>query len=141
MLGIPTAESYVLIEERWGALRRRSYLLSEFIDAPQAWDVFENNKFNEQDRNEWAKRIYELFMLLERSQISHGDLKAQNILCPTKGAVFIDLDGLQSNLSYKIFLHKYKKDIQRFQISWPSKWSANPYFTKYLLTLLNSKAR
>jgi len=139
MLGIPTAKSYVMIEERRGALRRRSYLLSEFVNAPTAWDVFENNRFNEEDRKEWAKKISELFVLLDRSQISHGDLKAQNILCPTKGAVLIDLDGLQSNLPHKEFLQKYKKDIQRFQISWPLKWSENPYFTKYALTLMNSK--
>ncbi|WP_288355196.1 lipopolysaccharide kinase InaA family protein [uncultured Cycloclasticus sp.] len=131
MLGIPTAKSYAFIEERLGIFRRRSYLLSEYVDAPQAWYVFENSKFNEQDRKEWAKNIYELFLLLKRSQISHGDLKAQNILCPTEGAVFIDLDGLKSDLQYKEFLQKYKKDIQRFGMSWPSKWHENPYFSEF----------
>tara|TARA_B100000989_G_scaffold293640_1_gene271352 strand:+ start:1906 stop:3324 length:1419 start_codon:yes stop_codon:yes gene_type:complete len=131
MLGIPTAKSYAFIEERVGVFRRRSYLLSEFIDAPQAWDIYENNKFNELDRQKWARKIYELFVLLKRNQISHGDLKAQNILCPTDGAVFIDLDGLESNLSHKKFLQKYNKDIQRFGMSWPSKWHGNPYFSEF----------
>lgn len=118
MLGIPTAQSYVMIEERYGALRRRSYLLLEFISAPTAWDVFEDKQFNEQDRSDWAKKIFELFMLLKRNQISHGDLKAQNILCSKQGAFFIDLDGLQSGLPYKKFLQRYKKDVQRFEVSW-----------------------
>ncbi|ORU91209.1 MAG: serine/threonine protein phosphatase [Cycloclasticus sp. symbiont of Poecilosclerida sp. N] len=140
MLGIPTAKSYVMIEGRWGALRRRSYLLSEFISAPTAWDIFEDKQFNEQNRSDWAKKISELFMLLKRNQVSHGDLKAQNILCHTKTAALIDLDGLQSTLVYKKFLQRYKKDIQRFQISWPSKWRENPYFAEYVLALLNSEA-
>ncbi|MEO1897882.1 MAG: lipopolysaccharide kinase InaA family protein [Cycloclasticus sp.] len=128
MLGIPTATSYVLIEERWGAMRRRSYLLSEYIDAPQAWDIFEGERFDEQEKKEWAKKIYNLFKLLKRCQISHGDLKAQNILCPPEGAMFIDLDGMRANQEFKAFDRQFVKDIKRFHKSWPDKWLSNPYF-------------
>jgi len=128
MLGIPTAKSYVLIEERVGALRRRSFLLSEYIDAPQAWDIYEGDSYSEQDKIEWAEKIYGLFMLLKQSQISHGDLKAQNILCPPNGALFIDLDGMKSKQSPKGFNRQFNKDINRFHISWPEKWKFNPYF-------------
>ncbi len=131
MLGIPTAASYVLIEERWGALRRRSYLLSEFVDAPQAWDVFGGDTFSDQSKKEWAIKIHALFELLKRSQISHGDLKAQNILCPKEGAIFIDLDGMQFNQSYNGFLRQFEKDIQRFQRSWMAKDKVSLYFNEY----------
>jgi tRNA A-37 threonylcarbamoyl transferase component Bud32 len=135
MLGIPTAQSYAMIEERWGLFRRRSYLLSEYIDAPQAWDIYEDEQYAEESKTQWAKKIYALFLLLKRSQISHGDLKAQNILCPVNGPLFIDLDGLKSSQNFKRFLYQFNKDIQRFQISWPGKWKANPYFHKYFLLL------
>ena len=128
MLGIPTAKSYAFIEERWGALRRRSFLLSEYIDAPQAWDIYESDAYSEQEKNDWAENIYKLFMLLRHSQISHGDLKAQNILCSSKGALLIDLDGMKSKQSYKGFNRQFNKDIKRFHKSWPDKWSINPYF-------------
>lgn len=137
MLGIPTAMSYVLIEERWGPLRRRSYLLSEYIDAPQAWDIFEGDNFNEREKKFWAKNLYNLFALLKRSQISHGDLKAQNILCPPRGALLIDLDGMKPNQSLQRFTRQFKKDINRFLLSWPSKFKGNPYFFKKILSLLN----
>lgn len=127
MLGIPTAKSYALIEERVGALRRRSFLLSEYIDAPQAWDIYEGESYSEQDKMEWAEKICDLFMLLKQSKISHGDLKAQNILCPPSGALFIDLDGMKSKQSPKGFNRQFNKDINRFQISWPEKWKYNPY--------------
>lgn len=139
MLGIPTAKSYAMIEERRGPLRRRSYLLSEYIDAPQAWDVFEDTNIQDKEKENWAEKIYELFLFLKRAQISHGDLKAQNILCSFKGPVFIDLDGLQSNQCYQSFLRQFKKDMQRFLISWPERWTVNPYF-KERAAMLTSKS-
>ncbi len=137
MLGIPTATSYALIEERWGPLRRRSYLLSEYIDAPQAWEVFEGECFTEQEKMTWAKNLYNLFVLLKRSQISHGDLKAQNILCPSSGALFIDLDGMKAKQSLQRFTRQFKKDIKRFLLSWPLKIKDGPYFFKKILLLLD----
>lgn len=118
MLGIPTAKSYALIEERWGPMRRRSYLLSEYIDAPRAWDIFENEKYDEGAKKDWAKKIGDLFLLLKHSQISHGDLKAQNILCPPTGPLFIDLDGMKTNQNLKRFENQFNKDIKRFYRSW-----------------------
>ena len=106
---------------------KRSYLLSEYIDAPRAWDIFENQRYDDEARQHWAKKIQALFALLKRSQISHGDLKAQNILCADKGPMFIDLDGMKSKQGKKMFLRQYTKDIQRFHISWPLKWKRNPY--------------
>lgn len=138
MLGIPTAKSYALIEDRWGPMRRRSYLLSEYIEAPQAWNIFENEQIVEDDKKAWAKKIGDLFLLLKHSQISHGDLKAQNILCPTEGPMFIDLDGMQTGQSYTGFSRQFKKDIQRFQISWPLKWKENPYFKEFALRLMTN---
>lgn len=128
MQGIPTALSYALIEERWGSIRRRSYILTEYLDAPRALDIFDNERYDEQARQDWAKKIQALFELLKRSQISHGDLKAQNILCPDKGPVFIDLDGMKANQSTKNCMRQQSKDIQRFHISWLLKWKKNPYF-------------
>lgn len=136
MLGIPTALSYALIEDRWGPIRRRSYLLSEYIDAPQAWDIYEDEQYSEDSKKDWAKKIYELFLLLKRSQISHGDLKAQNILCPVGGPLFIDLDGLNADQSYASFWRQFKKDVRRFHISWPNKWKKNPYFSVFSNKLL-----
>ncbi|MGB0237202.1 MAG: lipopolysaccharide kinase InaA family protein [Cycloclasticus sp.] len=137
MLGIPTAKSYAFIEERVGVFRRRSYLLSELIDAPQAWDIYESEHFSEKEKTRWAEKIYELFLLLKTSQISHGDLKAQNILCMEQTALFIDLDGLKSDQRYQRFVSQFHKDINRFQISWPKKWKKNPYFARYEKQLLN----
>jgi len=136
MLGIPTAQSYVMIEQRWGPLRRRSYLLSEYIDAPQAWDIYEGEQYDDEIKKHWARKLVDLFVLLKRSQISHGDLKAQNILCSEGGPLFIDLDGLNAEQSPASFWRQFNKDIARFQISWPDQWKENPYFLKYVPLLL-----
>jgi serine/threonine-protein kinase RIO1 len=111
-------------------------LLSEYIDAPQAWDVFEGENFNEQEKRVWAKNLYNLFVLLKRSQISHGDLKAQNILCPPRGALFIDLDGMKASQSFQDFYRQFKKDIQRFERSWPENVEKNTYFEEYSQALI-----
>lgn len=118
MLGIPTAKSYVFIEQRWGAVKGRSYLLCEHVDASTAYHLFVDSNMNEGIKKIWAKKIFDLFALLKRSQISHGDLKAQNILCPTNGPVLIDLDGLQADQTFGRFYRQFNKDILRFRRSW-----------------------
>jgi len=121
MLGIPTALSYALIEERWGLIRRRSYVLTEYLDAPRAWDIFENECYDDEAKQNWANKIQALFELLKRSQISHGDLKAQNILCADKGPLLIDLDGMRTYQELSNFRRQFYKDIRRFQRSWGHK--------------------
>ncbi len=136
MLGIPTAKSYALIEERWGAMRRRSYILCENVEAPTAYHLFVDEKIDGDIKKQWAKKLYDLFALLKRSQISHGDLKAQNILCPVSGAVFIDLDGMKTKQSYSGFYRQFKKDIMRFQRSWCNKEATAKLFKDYCNLLL-----
>lgn len=111
-------------------------MLSEYIDAPHAWDIYEYDKYDEESKKQWAKNIYVLFLLLKRSQIIHGDLKAQNILCSPQGALFIDLDGMKSNQSCKGFSYQFKKDINRFNRSWLPEGRGNRFFQCYLKKLL-----
>ncbi len=133
---LPTAKSYALIEERWGLLRRRSYLLSESVDARTAYHLMADTKIAEQEKKRWAKKIYDLFSLLKRGQISHGDLKAQNIMCPVSGPSFIDLDGMETKQSYEIFYRQFKKDIMRFQRSWSDEVLIESLFKEYCVSLL-----
>lgn len=128
MLGIPTAKSYALIEERWGCMRRRSYLLTEFTQGPESFDIYAGDEYSEEEKKQWTVNIKSLFMLLKRSQVSHGDLKARNILCSPEGAAFIDLDGMKVSDSPKDFSALFNKDIKRFLRSWPLQWKENPYF-------------
>ncbi|MEH6504575.1 MAG: 6-hydroxymethylpterin diphosphokinase MptE-like protein [Cycloclasticus sp.] len=128
MLGIPTAKSYALIEERWGPMRRRSYLLTEFVNAPNAKVFFEGNEVDESIKIKGASDIVDIMYLLERAEISHGDLKGQNILCTNAGPKLIDLDGLKSNLSNNNFQRKYRKDIHRFLASWRAEGIGGNYF-------------
>ena len=128
MLGIPTAKPYVLIEERWKFLRRRSYILTEYIEAPQAWDIYEGDKYCDQVRYEWAEKLHKVFLFLKYCQISHGDLKAQNILCASSGPVLIDLDDIYIGSGGRCFKKKYEMDLKRFLRSWPSSAGAKKYF-------------
>ena len=121
MLGIPTAKSYVMIEEYHWRIRRRSYLLCQNIEAPTAYQLFEDEETEQGVKKQWAKKLYNLFSLLKRCQISHGDLKAQNIICPENGPVFIDLDGMKSNQTESFFFQQFEKDLNRFQLSWTEK--------------------
>jgi len=102
-------------------MRRRSYILCENIEAPTAYHLFADEKIDADIKKQLAKKLYDLFSSLKRSQISHGDLKAQNILCPESGSSFIDLDGMKSTQSVSAFYCQFKRDIMSFQRSWGNK--------------------
>ena len=62
--------------------------------------------------------MVELFAALARHNISHGDMKATNILIDGDKAVLVDLDALKQHRFSWAFRRAFQKDIARFLRNW-----------------------
>lgn len=93
---IPTAKPLLMLENRWGAFRGRSYVLTEYIEGVHAFDYFKNTQ-SAREREAMAIKINTLVKNLHQSGFVHGDLKAHNIWVKAQDPILIDLDGMEKN--------------------------------------------
>jgi tRNA A-37 threonylcarbamoyl transferase component Bud32 len=127
-LGIPTVRPIALLEYRLGLLRRRAYLVMEHVEGPSCLDYFNDSGISEQDKQAMALRVAGLFRQLQSNKISHGDMKARNIIIHNDRPVLIDLDAMQEFNSEATFRRAMNKDINRFFANWKDQPSIQKMF-------------
>lgn len=130
--GIATAPPVALIEERFGPLRRRAYLISEAVDGSHARDFFAGQPPDAEQRKA-ALAVVRLLRQLEAQQISHGDLKGTNIILGSAGPVLIDLDALRQHRLEGRFRRRRQRDLRRFL----KNWQDNPQVLQLFQELLH----
>ncbi len=116
LLGIPTPRPVAMLEKRCGPFRRKAYFISEYLDGPHALDFFREGDLHE--KSAVARRIADIFKSLKSARISHGDMKATNILIHKQEPVLIDVEGICAHKSRGRFLSAHRKDIKRFFQNW-----------------------
>lgn len=114
--GIRTPKPVAMKEVRLGPFRNRAWLICDYIEGVSAREYFQNTAF--QDNNDLAQQIFNLFERLETLQVSHGDMKATNIMIHDANAFLIDLDGLTVHRSKVCFARAHRKDVKRFMKNW-----------------------
>jgi len=114
-IGMPTPKPLGFIEQRTGWFRHTAYFISEYTQAEQLLDVYHRR----QPSKDELEQISSIFILLQKCRISHGDMKASNLLidCDSKVSV-IDLDAMQEHGSDRLFQRKHNKDKNRFLRNW-----------------------
>lgn len=115
LLGIATPKPLGFIERRFGLFRRTAYLICERSGGQELSTIY---KYRPPTDSELIK-IRDLFGVLEKYQISHGDLKATNLLLKKKGKIeLLDLDAMQQYKNTRSFQKAFNKDKQRFMRNW-----------------------
>jgi tRNA A-37 threonylcarbamoyl transferase component Bud32 len=115
--GIATPQPLALIEERIGALRGRAFLVTECCPGENLLAGFDPAHEPTPEQQQGLSR---LFAKLYRHQITHGDLKATNLLWFVGQVVLIDLDALVEHRSRSAFLLAWRRDRARLLRNWPS---------------------
>ncbi|NQY25708.1 MAG: hypothetical protein HRT92_00860 [Piscirickettsiaceae bacterium] len=114
-IGIETPKPLGFIENKIGWLRHTAYFISEFTEAEELLNVYQRQKPTEHELNQIAN----IFDLLQKSQICHGDLKASNLLLDVTGKIWmIDLDSMQEYSNRNLFINAFAKDKDRFLRNW-----------------------
>jgi hypothetical protein len=113
--GINTAAPVALLEKRIGPLRYIAYFVAEFKPASEMLDVY---AAREPELSELLQ-TREIFVLMRRAKLSHGDLKAQNLLIGADGVVrLIDLDAMRWHADDASWQRDFDRDMQRFLRNW-----------------------
>lgn len=115
LLGIPTPKPLGFIESRIGFFRRNAYLVCEMSEGQEIATVYKNRLPTEDE----LMQLKYMFKIFKEYQISHGDLKATNLLIKKKGKIqLIDLDAMKEHTNHNKFQYAFAKDKQRFLKNW-----------------------
>lgn len=115
-LGLPTPEPLALIEERFGPLRRRAWLVTEYCPG---LGLGKHLSADAEPPAAEAEAIRSLFEALYREKLSHGDLKAANLLWDGSAVQLIDLDAMTRHRTDRAFQRAWRKDRARLLRNWP----------------------
>lgn len=112
-LGITTPRPLALIETRLGPLRSTAWLITEYCGG-------ENLSVINPDipPGEVVVAIGRLFALMHDACISHGDLKATNLIWHAGEICLIDLDSMQQHESATGYARAWWKDRERLLGNW-----------------------
>jgi len=116
-LGIATPRPLALVEQRAGPLRGKAWLISEYCDGDSL-----ASRCHDADTVPAATDLDAIGALLRQlvaARISHGDLKATNLLWCGGKPQLIDLDAMRQHAGDAAFKRAWRKDSARFLDNWP----------------------
>ncbi|KAF1033085.1 MAG: 3-deoxy-D-manno-octulosonic acid kinase [Pseudomonas sp.] len=119
-LGIATPKPLALLETRFLWLRRRAYLVTEYLPGPDLIAHFAPYVEKGDVPEAELQALDQLFAQLIRERISHGDFKGHNLFWHEDHWVLIDLDSMRQHSSLGSFAPAYAKDRARFMRNWPA---------------------
>lgn len=128
-LDIATPAPLALVEERLGPLRRRAWLITEYCPGP---NLRHHLAQGAPPPTAEARAILTFFEALRRERISHGDLKATNLLWHDQRIVAIDLDAMTAHRSQASFERAWRRDRARLLRNWPSDCALHRWLDAHL---------
>ncbi|MDR2259794.1 MAG: hypothetical protein LBE06_02440 [Azoarcus sp.] len=120
-LGIDTPAPRALIEERLGPLRRRAWLAMDYRAGRNLAEHLAPYTGAAAPPPAESEALLRLFGMLHAHRISHGDLKASNLLWDDerRGIVIIDLDAMTQHASPAAHARAWRRDRTRLLANWP----------------------
>jgi tRNA A-37 threonylcarbamoyl transferase component Bud32 len=115
-LGIATPRPLALVERRFGPLRGRAWLVTESCDGPNLLAHLSPDRTPPAAE---AQALRRLFAALQRERISHGDMKATNLLWEGGEVVLIDLDAMCQHADAAAYARAWRRDRGRLLRNWP----------------------
>lgn len=130
---IATPTPVALIEKCYGPLRRVSYFISAYVEGSDCARYFSNGRLSDAEQTGMAEKLITLLGKLAQARISHGDLKATNIIISQGNPVLLDLDGMRQHTTIAGFYRTFARDIQRFLKNWDNDVALQQIFAQRLL--------
>jgi tRNA A-37 threonylcarbamoyl transferase component Bud32 len=118
MLGITTAKPLLMMEWRFGSLRREAYFLCEYVPGEDALHYLKKEPVDSPAVSLALEQFKGLFTAMRDYSIVHGDMKATNFHINDKGITVLDLDGMYQEPDQRRFEAARQKDLQRFAKNW-----------------------
>ncbi|WP_213875569.1 lipopolysaccharide kinase InaA family protein [Pseudomonas sp. dw_358] len=118
-LGMATPKPLALLEKRFLWLRRRAYLVTEYLPGEDLIQRFAPHVDSGEVPEPELLALAQLFAELIRERISHGDLKGHNLIWDKGRWSMIDLDAMCQHGSDSSFAPAFARDRARLLRNWP----------------------
>jgi len=118
---IATPEPLAMIEERWGPLHGRAWLITRVAEGKGADQYFKDLEENDLLTHD-ASRLASIIKDFSENGIVHGDMKATNFVMDERILQVIDLDSMSLPLVSWYREHAIGEDRQRFLENWSQPW-------------------
>lgn len=115
---INTPLPVALVEERFGFIRKRAWLVTEYSDGKDLLTAVRSTDASPIDPSHLPALTAKLVGQLIEANISHGDMKATNFIVTSNGIQLIDLDAMQIYSSRAKAVMAIKSDIDRLLRNW-----------------------
>ena len=117
LLDIETPQPVALLEYRFGPLRRKAYLVTEYLATETG--SFLNELINKGLTEEQGEKLFApLFNKMQHAKVSHGDFKASNFFIKDNSILVIDLDAMRLHKTKRSAEAAISKDKDRFHQNW-----------------------
>ncbi|MDX5444672.1 MAG: lipopolysaccharide kinase InaA family protein [Zoogloeaceae bacterium] len=116
-LGVATPEPLALVEERLGPLRRRAWLITAFCPGEPLDRLL---SADDEPPAAIGRAVVDTFTRLHSARLTHGDLKATNLLWDGKALNLIDLDATAAHRNAAEFARSWRRDRARLLRNWPA---------------------
>ncbi|MEA2061870.1 MAG: lipopolysaccharide kinase InaA family protein [Thermodesulfobacteriota bacterium] len=114
-VGISTPKPIAFKENRLGVFRNKAYFICDFIPGTSLRNYF---KAAGSVDNRILEKIVQMVRIFKASRISHGDMKASNIILHENKPFLIDLDSMKQHKVSFFFTRAHCKDMKRFMKNW-----------------------
>jgi len=116
--GLNVAQPIMQYEKRFGPIHTTAYFLSEFLPGEELLTLLP--RMSDEQQQEVVSAIKSAFLKMHKHRLSHGDMKASNLMWVQGELFFIDLDAAQQHFTSKCWLVSHYKDKKRFLKNWQS---------------------
>lgn len=115
--GLNVSPPVLMLENRFGPLRRDAFFVNEFLAGDELLEALPS--MSDAEKRQVKHAILLAFKKLASARISHGDMKASNLLWVDEKLYFIDLDAAQKHGAWSLlFNKKHRRDKRRFLKNW-----------------------
>ena len=114
--GLNVAPAVAILEKCWGIFKGDAYFVSEYIDGEMLLNYLPEQ--NKKQQVLIAEKMTSVFGKMRAAKITHGDMKASNLLWLNDRIYFIDLDGATRHKSYLTWWRSHERDKRRFMKNW-----------------------
>jgi serine/threonine protein kinase len=119
---LPVARPLAIIEERTFGVPGRAALLMEAASGNDLLSIVNNNTRSDDELKTIASKLKNSFDRMRDLKITHGDMKATNILVNENlDLKLIDIDAAKQHCSPSSFHKAREKDRLRFLANWTNK--------------------
>ena len=115
-VGLNVARPIMMLEQRFGPLRGDAFFVNQMLEGQELLSALPKMQQDEQHKVKAA--LVDAFEVMAKSMISHGDMKASNLIWTGQLLYFIDLDAAQQHRSKSAWLKANQKDRKRFLKNW-----------------------